>query len=215
MVNLFKRIRRRLFPNKLEKTARQWCKDGGDDKYRFDYNLTSQSLILDLGGYDGQWASDIFGRFACQIYVFEPVSEYAQDISNRFANNASITIESFALGRNSRQDSISIDSTGSSMYRSSENREIINIVDVGEWFAREAINRVDLMKVNIEGGEYELLSRMLECDLMTRVDNLQIQFHEINKNSKQEMIALQNQLKKTHRLTFQYPFIWENWTIKN
>ena len=34
-----------------------------------------------------------------------------------------------------------------------------------------------LMKINIEGGEFELLERLLETRLISRIENIQVQFH--------------------------------------
>ena len=49
-------------------------------------------------------------------------------------------------------------------------REKIN--DVYEWFKINSIKLIDLIKVNIEGGEYELLDRMIEAGLMSKVSSL-------------------------------------------
>ena len=40
-------------------------------------------------------------------------------------------------------------------------------------------DHVDLIKINIEGGEYELLEAILDNNLAKAFDNLQIQFHGI------------------------------------
>ena len=39
-----------------------WVRDRGDQTLRLDYDLAAASIVFDLGGYEGQWASDIFGR---------------------------------------------------------------------------------------------------------------------------------------------------------
>ena len=33
------------------------------------------------------------------------------------------------------------------------------------------------MKINIEGGEYELLERLIAADLIRKIDDIQVQFH--------------------------------------
>jgi hypothetical protein len=65
--------------------------------------------------------------------------------------------------------------------------------------------------VNIEGGEYELLERMLERGLTERVCDLQIQFHNFSPDAAERMAAIQRGLAATHRPTYQYRFVWENW----
>ena len=38
--------------------------------------------------------------------------------------------------------------------------------------------KIDLLKINIEGGEYEVLENLIENDLIKNIDNIQIQFHD-------------------------------------
>jgi hypothetical protein len=67
------------------------------------------------------------------------------------------------------------------------------------------------MKINIEGGEYELLSRMAETGLMPKVDTYLIQFHEWMRGSHSMRREIRRELAKTHRPTWDYRFIWERW----
>lgn len=43
--------------------------------------------------------------------------------------------------------------------------------------AGKYIDDIGLMKINIEGGEYELLERMIELGIINKVKDIQIQFH--------------------------------------
>ena len=93
--------------------------------------------------------------------------------------------------------------------------EIILIKDI----AKEnnlKIKKIDLMHINIEGGEYELLDRMIESNMIKDINNITIQFHEWYPSYKESgplRKSLHDRLNKTHKLTFCYPFIWENWKI--
>jgi hypothetical protein len=72
-----------LFDNAIAK----WFADKGDQTLRLNYDLSSDAVVFDLGGFEGQWASDIFSRYCCSIYVFELFDEYAKAISLRFGKN--------------------------------------------------------------------------------------------------------------------------------
>ena len=37
------------------------------EKLRLDYNLNENSVVFDLGGYEVQWASDIFSKYLSSI----------------------------------------------------------------------------------------------------------------------------------------------------
>ena len=71
------------------------------------------------------------------------------------------------------------------------------------------------MKINIEGGEYDLLDRLITTGLVGKIDNIQVQFHEFVPNAKERMQNIQKKLSKTHTPTYQYEFIWENWKRNN
>ena len=47
--------------------------------------------------------------------------------------------------------------------------------------------------------------------LITRVIDLQVQFHDFVPDAQRRMHAIQQQLGRTHSLTYQSEFVWENW----
>jgi hypothetical protein len=69
------------------------------------------------------------------------------------------------------------------------------------------------MKINIEGGEYDLLDHLIETGWIRRIRDVQIQFHDFVSGATQRMHHIQAALKNTHHTTYQYPFVWENWHI--
>lgn len=204
-------IKRKYFPSQHRLMVIKWYVDGGDYELRFNYNLNSESVVLDLGGYQGQWASDLFSRYKCNIFVFEPVGTFAERIRTRFRNNDQIEVFDFGLGGSSRTESIHISAEGSSVFGTSANTEQIEIIDAKVWIAEHKFTKIDLVKINIEGGEYELLDRLIESDIIKQIDNIQVQFHNISQTSRSEMQRIQRELRKTHKPTYQYEFVWENW----
>lgn len=205
------KIKHSMFPSEHDKEVQRWFADGGDEKFRYDYDLNGDSLVIDLGGYKGQWASDIFARYNCHVLVFEPVSSFAVKIEERFKNNPKIEVFRVALGAKKRQDVIALAEDGSSVYGDTLKKELIQVEDVSNFFAVHNVETVDLMKVNIEGGEYELLQRLLAAGLIMKIKNLQIQFHNIEVDSEIRMLGIFSELSKTHRPTYRYKFVWENW----
>ena len=71
-----------------------------------------------------------------------------------------------------------------------------------------------MLKINIEGGEYDLLESILESNIQNKIINFQIQFHDFVPNSEIRMKKIQDKLSQTHQITFNYPFVWENWKLK-
>jgi FkbM family methyltransferase len=204
-----------MFPTEHDKEVRKWWSDGGDERYRYDYDLDKNSLVIDLGGYKGQWSSEIYARYKCRILVFEPVEVFAKKIKEKFKHNAGVEVYCMGLGKDNRQEKISLDCDGSSVYRKTRVKETIKIVDVVEFLNKYNIEKVDLMKVNIEGGEYELMPKLVQSGLIKRIKNIQIQFHEIGPDSGICMEKICGDLTATHRPTYQYKFVWENWVLRD
>ena len=208
---IVKKIRMKFFPTKWEQEVQKYFADGGDDHFRYDFDLHDQSIVFDLGGYKGQWASDIYSRYNCRILVFEPVSYFANKIKEKFKKNAKIETYCLALGANKREEGIGICADGSSIFTASQEMQTIEFEDVASFFNQFNIGEVDLMKINIEGGEYELLTRLIETGLIKQIKQLQIQFHNLEADSEFKMNTICENLALSHKPTFQYKFVWENW----
>jgi len=202
-----------LYQSPQEKICRDWARAEGDRTLRLQYDLTAESWVLDLGGYQGQWASDIFAVSGCRVDVFEPVKSFAEQMKNRFAKNPRIRVFGFGLGASDRKETITINGAASSCVRSGSGAksEEIEIKSILSFLKKEGSREVALMKVNIEGGEYELLEALLNDGAISRVRDLQVQFHDFVSGAEERRAALHIRLQATHRLTYEFPFIWENW----
>ena len=208
------KVRRRLYRTEQEKAMVRWYADHGDETYRFSYDLGPQSLVVDAGGFEGQWASDMYSRYLCRIAVFEPVAALAAGIKARFARNSHIRVYDRGLGGRTRKEFINVSAHASSVFAPAARREDILIWDVEEWVKEEDIGRIDLLKINIEGGEYELLDRLFDMGKMAEIGNVQVQFHSFVPHAAQERDRIRARLSQTHTCTWNYPFVWENWELK-
>jgi FkbM family methyltransferase len=184
----------------------------GGEQLRYNYKLNKESVLFDLGGYDGQFASDFYSQHLCYIYVFEAYGLYASAISDRFKNNPKIKVYNFGLSGKDSEIEMSIDSVASSVFKKSENMVKAHLRDATVFFDTEKISKIDLMKINIEGGEYELLDHLINSDKINMIENLQIQFHDFVPNATEKMLDLRKRLAQTHNPTYLCDFIWENWT---
>jgi hypothetical protein len=93
-------------------------------------------------------------------------------------------------------------------------RERVEMVDVVAFHRLYSRPEVDLCKINVEGDEYRLLNRMIDGGIIGSFKELQIQFHILNADSERDYIEIQSKLCRTHRQTWRYPFVWENWKLK-
>jgi FkbM family methyltransferase len=211
-------LRKSLALNKLKRknpVLYKWAVvDKGDSTHSLNCPLDENSIVFDVGGFKGEWASRIFCKYCPFIYIFEPVSSFAEAIKTKFSNNKKVFIHQQGLAADNAVANISLNEEGSSIYTDSQNTEKIELISFMDFVKEKEITKIDLMKINIEGGEYELLNSVIESGFIGNITNLKIQFHNIDASSRKKMEELQRALAKTHELTYQYDFLWENWELK-
>lgn len=211
---LLRRMGTAIYRSMHEEQVWSWFADKGDSTLRLDYDLNSESIVFDLGGYIGQWTSDIFGMYCCRVYVFEPVPVFYEDIKRRFQRNPKIHVYPYGLGNANKPVIINLDGASSSIYRTGNGTVEGRIVRAADFLSLHNISTIDLMKINIEGGEYDLLDHLIKIGCIEKITNLQVQFHDVLPESRFRMAHIQAQLEQTHHLTYQYPFVWENWRLE-
>lgn len=192
----------------------KWFEDQGDKNHRINYSLNDESIVFDLGGYEGEWSAQILCLYGSFIYIFEPYEEYFKNIQNRFLHNKKVRAFQFGLSNNNQLTQLSIDDNSSSIFIESDNSVNIRLVDSKDFFSEYNILKIDLMKINIEGGEYDLLEHLISTGDVNKIVNIQVQFHDFVPDAEKRMKSIQESLKKTHYLTYEYEFVWENWKLK-
>lgn len=196
---------------------KQWYADQGDKSLRVNFpTLGKDSVVFDVGGHVGQWASEVYCRYSSQVFVFEPIADHVAELNRRFSPNPSIRVEPFGLSGESKTISISCEGVESSAFKTqqaSKNIEV-QLVDVKSYCDEKLIERIDLMKINIEGGEYELLDRIVDSGLIKRIGILHIQFHDFVPKANQLVETIREKLMHTHECKWTYPFVWECWLEK-
>lgn len=203
-------LSKRIYQSPQELSVAQWYEDQGET-FRLDYDLDATSLVFDLGGFEGQWTSDVFSMYRCTVHVFEPVQEFAQKIERRFRRNPRIIVHRFGLSNEDRIATLALQGNGSSLFKADGRTCDIKLVRATDFFELIECNKIDLLKINIEGGEYDLLDHLIGTGFINNIANIQVQFHDFVPDAEQRMRAIQNELAKTHHLTYQYLFVWENW----
>ncbi len=204
----------RFITNPQYRSVRRWYRDGGDPQLRYNYDLNASDLVFDIGAYEGQFAEEIARRFGSKVEAFEPVAIYAETARKRTADFPSVRVHGFGLAKTSGQSSISIDGLASSRFSKDQETLIAEFKDVVEVCRSLGSNEIALMKINIEGDEYEVLPALMDAGLLPKIRDIQVQFHLFKPGDKARYRAIKERLEKTHELTWRYPFIWENWRLK-
>jgi FkbM family methyltransferase len=204
-----------------------WTEADGDHTHLLDYELTSDSTVLDVGGFYGDWTYNLLTHVAPvtpRVYMFEPVKRFYDALHYRFRDDGENTVEGSvhfpnvtvieaALSDRTGDAVIADEEEGSSMHHAMAETPI-KTLDVADFMYENAIEKVDLASINIEGHEFTLLPRIIAAGLVERFENIQVQFHSFYPNADTLRGEITSKLSETHTQTYCYPFVWESWRKK-
>jgi FkbM family methyltransferase len=200
----------------IERT--RWFKDRGDEILRLDYpELNDNSVVFDLGGYRGDFAQAINDKYGCTVYLFEPHPKFYKACVRRFISNDKIVPFNYGLSDKNGRFILSDCDDGSSFINLKHQKTAgieCEVKEIFETLDKLGVSGIDLMKINIEGGEYPILLHMISEEKISLVNNYQIQFHNFIDDAEVLRNKITDAFTKTHKRTWCYLFVWENWIKK-
>ena len=187
-----------------------WFSIDGDNTLRVEYPLNQDSIVIDIGAYRGDWAKKIYDRYKCVITAYEPVSENYKISYEAIKGLDKVCLKYYGVGKKRESIEISLLADGSSLFREGERKERIELYAVED----ELQGKIDLLKINVEGGEYDILDELIRLGRMPDISNFQVQFHRFVNDYEERYNTIAAALAQTHELTYRFPFVWENWRLK-
>ncbi|MFT5222998.1 MAG: FkbM family methyltransferase [Glaciecola sp.] len=179
--------------------------------HRLDYELSPDSIVLDVGGFRGDWAAEVAARFGCTIHIFEPVPQHQALLVERFGANPRIHVHPFGLGALDETVAFDVDGARSSELAVGGTRALCEIRQAAAALEQLGLTYVDLVKINIEGGEFTLVPHLIDTGWIHKLAEMTIQWHDFVPDAQPQMKAIQQRLEQTHVTTYSFPFVWENW----
>lgn len=195
--------------------VRRWFKDRGDQTLRLDYPLNSDNIVVDVGAYLGDFTRAIYEKFGCRVLLFEPVAEFYQHCVERFRAIPRIEVYGYGLGTNDALLPIEVKGDGSSFVQPHTPQRQACIKRADRVFEELRLDQIDLMKINIEGGEYDLLELLISSGWIRRIRFLQIQFHDFFPEAAERRQAIRAKLAASHEEMWNYEFVWESWVLRS
>lgn len=189
------------------------------EELRFQYPLTPDSVVVDLGAFRGAFVMEMATRFKCKVFAFEPCKTFYDKLVPAFRWYPAVRFFNYGLAASRQNAILHVNGDASSLYTDCPGHEVstpekIVLREAREAFDELQLRHIDLLKINIEGAEYDLLDHLLDMKLLDRVRYLQVQFHlhgggMIGAEKRREHIR--ERLLATHDEQWGFPFIWESW----
>ena len=206
------RLRREPWRKIFYDAYRRWKKDRMEPLRLQFSNLTEESVVFDIGGFEGGWADEIAGRYGCTVHIFEPHPRFAAKLQQKYLGNKRITVHPFALGSVDGTLNLSDSGDASSAVSGAIGAVTGQVIDVARFLKELPVERVALAKINIEGGEYDLLPALFRSGNLRRFDVIQVQFHLYTPDDIASRDAIRADLAQTHTQDWAYEFVWEQWS---
>lgn len=140
--------------------------------------LSPDAVVLDLGMNRGDFSRALCQRFGCRIVGVEPVPELFDSLPSLprvIAEPRAITADGAPVHVHLNADTCA--TIDPRLAQAGADTVEVQSTTVGELMDRHGIERVALIKLDVEGAELEILQR-LPSDVLARIDQLTVEFHD-------------------------------------
>lgn len=189
-----------------------WFAANGDNTYSITHDLNENSVVIDLGGYTGQWLKKIELKYNPKLYSIEPIKRFYDIMNSNFKPNDKFKSLNVGISNENKKGFIHLKGDETSSQNVSGDKIDVEFITMDVLLERLGLESVDLLQINIEGDEYNLLEHMLDTKIINKIKNIQIQFHmnvddfQVRRKKIQEGLINNNFTKK-----YDFPFVWECW----
>lgn len=198
-----------------QKNHNLWLQAGGPEKMVTFPGIDENSCVFDIGLYKGLWSEAICKKYNPNLYAFEPITEFFYEAEKRLCNYPKARLFNYGVGSFSRPEKIVVSKDSSSLYLPDRtNAKSVYIKGVASILRDLKIDTIDLVEINIEGGEYELLESLIVTGNISKFKRLLIQFHRRGPDYAARKAKIWIMLSQTHKIVYDYDYIFEYWEIK-
>jgi FkbM family methyltransferase len=158
-----------------------------DDCYGRKLPLSPNPIVIDVGGFIGDFALYAVKRLnARRVIVCEPAPRnwalLLKNISNNHYEDRIVPVNK-AVTANGESVMMDIDAPDEyqsmvSAHSGSEATTAVPGVSLGHLLGEHHIDAVDLLKMDVEGGEYAILEGM-PSEIFSRIRNIVFEYHDI------------------------------------
>ena len=179
-----------------------WFAVRGDETLALDWpGINENSIVWEIGGYEGRWALQMAEKYNPQLYVFEP-QEWAADKIREKLTGYKARIHQFGLWTHGAEMTLTEFGRdgGTLMQPEAKDKQLIRVVDAYSFFIKEHIEQIDVCLMNIEGGEFVLLPYMIGMGMMPKIKYFWCQWHLFVPGAAEKGLRLRKMLDVTHEM---------------
>ncbi len=193
----------------------RFFKDGGMSALLKNIKINDKSIVIDVGAFKGEFAEKILLKFGSNLILLEPLINEYNILEKKFFLNEKIKLINKALSDHNKKAYLLNNANNSLITNKNSNKTLeVDCLDVKDLFDGEL--NIDLIKLNVEGSEYEIIEKLIDLNYLTKCKNYLIQFH--HKDNKEFYVRKKNIEKNFIDNNFlkvvNYEYVWELWVLK-
>ena len=184
------------------------------EKLKYGMKLAPDGLVLDVGSYLGEFTQKMLKKNPnMTFWLYEPIPKYFSACANRYKDRENIIVHQKAVSADGRDITMQINSLRSRQQNKiALDSTVVESKSIQEIF--DSVLNIELMKINIEGMEYECLEQLMLSGSLIKVRHLLIQFHNFESDSQERRNALRNKIEQDFYNIYTFEWIWELWIRK-
>jgi FkbM family methyltransferase len=129
--------------------------------------LPAGGVLVDIGANVGLFTAQVLAKRPCTALLFEPVPEYFEYCRERFGGLSDVAVENVALSDTAGKMRLWLDSQNlgwntmvGEKVEGEMTETVVDAITFDDYAERVGIDRIDVIKLDVEGGEYKVLAGM-------------------------------------------------------
>ena len=172
--------------------------------------LNQDSVVVEVGGYTGRWSLQIADRYKSNMIIFEP-QVWCCVVMEEVFEEYKAKIYPFGLAMKDSEEQVTEFGTDGCTvvprsYITGLTRALV-FKEIHGVFYSEGLKHIDMMMINIEGGEFTLIPHMLKVGILPEI--LMVQFH-----GPEKMLETRKDMNKYYIPIWDYSEALSAWKLK-
>jgi len=168
-----------------------------------DIKVSENDIVLDIGGNIGIFSLYSLYKNAREVHVFEPgKKQYKAIVDNLSGTFKNLKINNTAVSKQTGTISFyenEASTTSSTMFNNNSKTLLVPSITIEDYFKEQNLDKIDFLKIDCEGGEYEIIENISETFLKKKINKICLEYHIFRAS---DNILLQNLIKKLDKCEF-------------
>jgi FkbM family methyltransferase len=139
--------------------------------------LTRDSVIVDAGAHRGEFSAEIIRRFGCQCHLVEANPRLVETLIIAGAESVTTAALGGYDGRGMLHVSENPEATGLFEAGPTTTSVEVETISLTTLMRRLGLTRIDLLKLDIEGAEFDLIASTPN-QILQRISQITVEFHD-------------------------------------